>query len=77
MLLNLAERVAELPTPWEGPTLVLAAADDPLITPTHRQRLVNRHPGCELRIYPDGGHSLLLTRPTDYVDEVLRHLEKV
>ena len=76
-MLNLAEHVAELPAPWVGPTLVLAAADDPLITSTHRQRLVDRHPGCEVRVFPDGGHSLLLTRPTEYVDEVLRHLQKV
>lgn len=74
MMLDLAEHVDELPAAWTGPTLVLAAADDPLMTPTHRQRLVDRHPGCEVRVFRDGGHSLLLTRATEYVDEVLRHL---
>lgn len=74
MMLDLAEHVDELPAAWTGPALVLAAADDPLMTPTHRQRLVDRHPGCAVRVFPDGGHSLLLTRATEYVDEVLRHL---
>jgi len=74
MMLDLARHVDDLPTPWTGPTLLLAAADDPLMTSTHRQRLLDRHPGCQVRIFPDGGHSLLLTRTTEYVDMVLAHL---
>lgn len=76
MMLDLAQHVDELPPPWTGPTLVLAAADDPLMTPAHRQRLVDRHPGCEEHVFPDGGHSLLLTRPTEYVDAISRHLRR-
>jgi aminoacrylate hydrolase len=67
MLLDLAQHSDKLRPGWDGPTLVLAAADDPLITPVHRQRLLDLHPGCALRVFPDGGHSLLLTRPTDYL----------
>ncbi|SHF61732.1 alpha/beta fold hydrolase [Streptoalloteichus hindustanus] len=77
MLLDLAQHSHELRPGWEGPALLLAAADDPLITPTHRQRLLDLHPGCELRVFPDGGHSLLLTRPSDYLAEVTRHLAEV
>jgi pimeloyl-ACP methyl ester carboxylesterase len=76
-MLDLAQHVDELPAPtWHGPTLILAAADDPLITPTHRQSLLDAHPGHELHVFPDGGHSLLLTRPTDYLTKVTRHLHR-
>lgn len=73
-LLDLAHRSAGLRPAWHGPVLVLAAADDPLITPVHRQRLLDLHPGAEVRVFPDGGHSLPLTRPADYLAEVTRHL---
>lgn len=76
MLLNLAQNSHELRPGWDGPALLLAAADDPLITPTHRQRLLDLHPDYELRDFPDGGHSLLLTRPTNYLAEVTQHLLK-
>ncbi|HEX6351487.1 alpha/beta fold hydrolase [Actinophytocola sp.] len=76
MMLDLAQRSGELRPGWEGPTLMLAAADDLLITPVHRQRLLDLHPDTELRLYPDGGHSLLLTRPADYLTEVAEHLSK-
>jgi pimeloyl-ACP methyl ester carboxylesterase len=76
-MLDLARRSGELLPCWDGPTLMLAAADDPLITPTHRQRLLDLHPGTKLRVFPDGGHSLLLSRPADYLTEVTGHLRDV
>ncbi|MEV0680086.1 alpha/beta fold hydrolase [Actinosynnema sp. NPDC050436] len=75
MLVDLARNSAGLhPSSWDGPVLVLAAADDPLITPLHRQRLLDLHPGARVRVFRDGGHSLLLTRPDEYLAEVTRHL---
>ncbi|WP_158886374.1 alpha/beta fold hydrolase [Amycolatopsis anabasis] len=72
MLLDLARRQPELrkSEAWQGPILVLKAADDRSITETHTRRLLDLHPGAELRMFPDGGHSLLVTRPRDYVEAV-------
>ncbi|RKT54179.1 pimeloyl-ACP methyl ester carboxylesterase [Saccharothrix australiensis] len=76
VLLDIARHSGELRPARHCPTLVLAADDDPLITPTQRQRLLDLHPDHELRVFPDGGHSLLLTRTADYVAEVTRHLRE-
>ncbi|GAB2639950.1 alpha/beta fold hydrolase [Nocardia goodfellowii] len=80
-LLDAAQRLTDLhpETPWHGPALIIRAADDPLITAAHTQRLQDLHPDAELLVFPDGGHSLLLSRPADYVDAVTdfwkRHCE--
>ncbi|MGO1056544.1 alpha/beta fold hydrolase [Crossiella sp. CA198] len=73
-LLDLARHSGDLRPGWDGPALFLAAEDDLLITATHRRRLLDLHPGHTLRLFPDGGHSLLLTRPADYLAEVRAHL---
>jgi pimeloyl-ACP methyl ester carboxylesterase len=74
VLLDLAKHSADLKPGWDGPALMLAAFDDPLITPAHQRRLLDLHPDCELHVFPDGGHSLLITRPDDYIAKVTQHL---
>ncbi len=76
-LLDAARRLTDLHprTPWQGPTLIIRADDDPLITTTHTQRLQDLHPDAELRTFPDGGHSLLLSRPTDYITAITEFLD--
>ncbi len=75
-LLELAENLEELlrEPAWQGPTLIVRADDDALITPVQTQRLIDRHPGCEVRTFADGGHSLLLSRPADYAAVVTEFL---
>ncbi|MEV0247177.1 alpha/beta hydrolase [Nocardia sp. NPDC050712] len=77
-LLDAAQRLSDLhpATPWQGPALIISAADDPLITATHTQRLQDLHPDAELLVFPDGGHSLLLSRPDDYVHAVTDFLRR-
>lgn len=69
-MLDLARRSSRLPRAWPGPVLLLPADDDPLITEKHVQRLRDRHPDNEFRSFPNGGHSLLLTRQADYITAV-------
>ncbi|GLW89914.1 alpha/beta fold hydrolase [Actinokineospora globicatena] len=76
MLLDLARHSDQFKPGWRGPTLFLAAVDDPLITAAHSQCLHALHPGADLHLYSDGGHSLLLTRPSDYITEVTNHLRR-
>ncbi|GAB2723390.1 alpha/beta fold hydrolase [Nocardia thraciensis] len=75
-LLELAENAEELlrQPSWQGPTLIVRADDDALITPVQTQRLIDLHPGCEVRTFADGGHSLLLSRPADYAATVTEFL---
>ncbi|WP_280509628.1 alpha/beta fold hydrolase [Nocardia farcinica] len=75
-LLDAAERLDRwrAATPWAGPVLIIRADDDPLITPAHTRRLRDLHPDAEYRTFPDGGHSLLLTRPDDYTAIVTEFL---
>lgn len=75
-MLELAERVDTITAgpAWRGDTLIFRADDDPLITTTHTQRLLDLHPGCDYRTLPDGGHSLLITRPADYIELVSEFL---
>ncbi|MFD0364319.1 alpha/beta fold hydrolase [Nocardia sp. GCM10030253] len=75
-MLQLAERVDEIMAgpSWQGPTLILRADDDPLITTTHTERLLTLHPDCEYRTIPTGGHSLLISRPTEYISAVTEFL---
>ncbi|MGW4369718.1 alpha/beta fold hydrolase [Nocardia takedensis] len=67
-LLDAAERLDRwhAATPWDGPVLIIRADDDPLVTPAHTRRLRDLHPDAEYRVFPEGGHSLLLTRSDDY-----------
>lgn len=44
------------------------------MTAEHQRRLVDLHPDCAVQIFPTGGHSLLLTRPLDYLAQVRDHL---
>ncbi|AKT40305.1 alpha/beta fold hydrolase [Chondromyces crocatus] len=78
-MIDLARRLPDLQRQpaWQGPLLVLKASDDPLITEAHTQHLVDLHPGCELRSFPTGGHSLLLTRPEEYIEAVRSFLSQV
>ncbi|MFI6095420.1 alpha/beta fold hydrolase [Lentzea sp. NPDC051213] len=74
-LLDLARTSGDLRPGWQGPVLLLAADDDdPLVTAAHQRRLLDLHPGCEVRSFPDGGHSLLLTRPAEYIAAVREFL---
>ncbi|MEV6278689.1 alpha/beta fold hydrolase [Nocardia sp. NPDC051832] len=77
-LLDAAERLAELhpKTPWQGPALILRADDDPLITTEHTRRLQDLHPDAEVVRFPEGGHSLLLSRPADYISTVTTFLHR-
>ena len=75
LMLSLAETVEPLQPGWHGKVLIVAAAADPMMTDQHRQRLIDLHPGCEVKVFPSGGHSLLLTRPDDYIALVEQHLE--
>ncbi|EYF07664.1 alpha/beta fold hydrolase [Chondromyces apiculatus] len=77
-LVDLARRLPDLErqTAWQGPTLIIRASDDPLITETQARRLIDLHPDCELLTFPSGGHSLLLTRPDDYIKAVKEHLAR-
>ncbi|WP_084654039.1 alpha/beta fold hydrolase [Nocardia altamirensis] len=72
LLLEIAEGVDDLmrQPAWQGPTLIFRADDDPLITTTHAERLRVLHPDCDFRTFPDGGHSLLISRTTDYISTV-------
>lgn len=74
MLVDLARTSGELEPGWEGPVLVLTAEDDPVITSAHRERLLALHPDAELRVFPEGGHSLLLTKPTEYTSAIMEFL---
>ncbi|MFC9436758.1 alpha/beta fold hydrolase [Nocardia sp. NPDC057030] len=78
LLLELAEGVDELRRgpAWAGPTLLFRADDDPLITTTHTGRLRDLHPGCDFRTFPEGGHSLLISRTADYIDLVTEFLSR-
>jgi pimeloyl-ACP methyl ester carboxylesterase len=77
-MLDLAHRVHEFDaaSAWQGPVLILKAEDDPLITQTHTRRLVGLHPGCVVRTFPDGGHSLLISRTQEYTAAVTEFLEQ-
>jgi pimeloyl-ACP methyl ester carboxylesterase len=61
---------------WPGPTLVVAAEDDGAMTEPRRRRLLDMHPDAQVRLYPDGGHSLLITRPADYIRDVTAFLAR-
>ncbi|WP_406274506.1 alpha/beta hydrolase [Nocardia sp. NBC_00881] len=76
-LLDLARRAPELQQQpaWQGPALIVRADDDPLITSVHVQRLRDLHPGSEFRAFPEGGHSLLVGRPDDYIAAVTGFLD--
>ncbi|MEV6554963.1 alpha/beta hydrolase [Nocardia sp. NPDC051756] len=78
LLLELAEGVDELMQgpAWAGPTLLFRADDDPLITTTHTGRLRDLHPNCDFRTFPEGGHSLLISRTADYIDLVTEFLAR-
>ncbi|MFJ9106237.1 alpha/beta fold hydrolase [Streptomyces sp. NPDC102405] len=71
-LLHLAQRAGELRQrpAWQGPMLMVRAKDDTLITALHTQRLLDLHPECDVRVFPTGGHSLLVTRPAEYTAAV-------
>jgi pimeloyl-ACP methyl ester carboxylesterase len=73
-LLDVARRADRLRPAWQGPVLLLRAGDDPLITEAHTQRLANLHPGAEIRVLPSGGHSLLVSRPGEYITAVREFL---
>lgn len=77
-MLDAARRLPELQAgpAWHGPTLIVKANDDPLITAQHTQRLRNLHPDAQFRTFPDGGHSLLLTRTDDYTTAVTDFLRR-
>jgi aminoacrylate hydrolase len=77
-LIGLAREVDELQREqaWSGPTLILKADDDPLITEAHTRRLTDLHPGCEILTFPTGGHSLLVSRTQDYIAAVADFLER-
>ncbi|WP_280276382.1 alpha/beta fold hydrolase [Nocardia wallacei] len=77
-LLDAARRLPEWQSgpAWQGPVLFIKADDDPLITAQHTRRLQDLHPGAEWRAFPDGGHSLLLTRPEDYAATVTDFLRR-
>lgn len=77
LLLELAIRVDALTggPAWRGPTLILRADDDPLISATHTDRLRDLHPDCDYRTFPEGGHSLLISRPGEYIATVGRFLD--
>ncbi|MEM9630026.1 MAG: aspartate dehydrogenase [Pseudomonadota bacterium] len=56
------------------PVLVVGAEDD-LVVPKHMsQQLADLIPGAVCRFLPAGGHFLPLTRPDDYIDQVLPFL---
>lgn len=59
------------------PAFLQRAEDDPLITERQFQRLLEMHPGAEVSRPPAGGHSRLITRPGDYVREVVAFLDGV
>ncbi|MFC0111344.1 alpha/beta fold hydrolase [Kibdelosporangium aridum] len=75
-LIGIARRSEQLmrERPRQGPVLLLKADDDPLITEAHTQRLIGMHPGCEIRTFPTGGHSLLIGRTQDYIAAVAEFL---
>ncbi|WP_431955686.1 alpha/beta fold hydrolase [Nocardia lijiangensis] len=77
-LLDVAQRLSHLQSEpaWQGPTLIIKADDDPLITTAHTQRLRDRHPAAESRAFADGGHSLLISRPDDYIATVTEFLQR-
>ncbi|MBV6760576.1 alpha/beta hydrolase [Rhodococcus opacus] len=59
---------------WKGPTLLVRSDDDPLITERQVGRLLQMHPDAEVRHYATGGHSLLVSRPEDYLHDVMSFL---
>ncbi|MEU8898915.1 alpha/beta hydrolase [Nocardia sp. NPDC048505] len=77
-LLDLVQRLPQWQRDpaWPGPALILRAADDPLITELHTRRLRDLHPDSEFRLLPEGGHSLLVSRPQDYIDIVTDFLAR-
>ena len=72
-------RVDELsaPTPWTGPAMVIKAEDDELMSAECTQRLIDAHPGCDVRSLPTGGHLLPQTRPDDYASLIAVALGRV
>ena len=56
--------------------MVIKADDDGLMRPECTQRLVDAHPGCEVRSLPTGGHLLPQTRPDDYASFIAIALER-
>lgn len=77
-LLDATQRLSQLQSEpaWQGPTLIIKADDDPLITTAHTQRLRDRHPTAESRTFADGGHSLLISHPSDYIATVTEFLRR-
>lgn len=75
-LIELLPHLASTPA-WPGPVLVITTDDDPLMTAPRTERLLTMHPTATVIRYETGGHSLLLTRPEDYIREVAAFLSRV
>lgn len=78
LLLELVDRWPQLTagTTWSGPTtLIVRAADDPLMPEEATERLVVAHPGAIVRRFPSGGHLLAVTRPDDIADAIAELLD--
>jgi len=58
-----------------APTLVVAGADDPLVTPAVCETLVDGIPGARLTVIPEAAHLANVEQPEAFDDAVIGHLE--
>lgn len=64
------------PPSWEGPVLLLAAADDPLLGPGAQVALATRFPSAERHAFAGTGHAAALLRPVAYANEILAFVRR-
>ncbi|MEI9963996.1 MAG: alpha/beta fold hydrolase [Caulobacteraceae bacterium] len=59
-----------------APTLVLWGGDDRLVPLSHGEKYAAMIPDAELQVIPDAGHAVLMERPKEAVQAIVRFLER-
>ncbi|EFO79274.1 alpha/beta hydrolase fold protein [Oscillochloris trichoides DG-6] len=62
---------------WQGPTLLLETAADPLFSPTERASLRQRFPHAETHTFHSRGHITALTRAPEYIAVMSAFLQRL
>lgn len=64
------------PASWQGPTLLIETADDPLFSHHERRSLRGRYPHAEVHTFYNQGHTTALTRFEEYIGVMRRFLTR-
>ncbi|WP_129627793.1 alpha/beta fold hydrolase [Candidatus Oscillochloris fontis] len=68
VMIDMDRQGEQLRTPsWQGPTLLLETAADPLFSPAERAALRQRYPHAETHTFHSRGHITALTRAPEYI----------